>query len=109
MCGLSTLVINADRLQATSHKTYVSLAGAIQSLQALKEKDSADEHNNEHNKILESAVEEAIACLAQLQERLLQELIHQWAQGLQSYLEKLLNNQIDIKVSVVCPENKTEN
>ena len=50
--------------------------------------------------IVESAVEEAIQCLQQLQERLLQDLVQQWAQGLLGYLHQLLKNKVTIQVII---------
>lgn len=46
--------------------------------------------------IAQDAVKEAIACLEQLQNRLLQDVVHLWIQGLQEYLQKLLIRDIDI-------------
>ena len=51
--------------------------------------------------IVESAVEEAIMCLQQLQGRLMEAVVHRWAEILKDYFEKLLSNQVNIQMSII--------
>ena len=50
------------------------------------------------HEIIESAVEEAIICLQQLQGRLMEAVVHRWAETLKEYFEKLLSNRVDMQI-----------
>ncbi|MBY0109643.1 MAG: hypothetical protein K2X90_00865 [Candidatus Babeliaceae bacterium] len=52
----------------------------------------------EPREIIETAVQEAIFCLQQLQGRLMEAVVHRWAEILKSYFERLLGNQINIQI-----------
>jgi hypothetical protein len=54
--------------------------------------------------IVNNAVQEAIWCLQQLQERLLHQLIQQWVEGLIGYLKNVKKSKITIQVVVDGPD-----
>ncbi len=61
--------------------------------------------SNEPREIVESAVQEAIFCLQQLQGRLMEAVVHRWAEILKGYFERLLGNNVNVQVDT---QNKSE-